>query len=430
MSTIVATADNTKSHIRLDLDFSDIDAPYVLVNRVDPVTGATTAVRGHGSSTTIGGVAYAPMQAGYKATLYDVEAPLDAAVYYTATAPLATMNANPAFADGYADPWYPTDPAVILRPNSTRSGADFLSFQTAGATVNPTIRAEDIPATPGASFTVTASISANVSQGVTVGISFRDAAGAILSSTSSAATVLAATTVTATATAPANTVSVQAFVTMSGTPAATTIASISTITVVSAAGSATSGGATLLSLGAARLKDPLRPGRSVRVDFSFDPNPLCIPAEGIFWQSMADEEQAANAATFNINNQPEPVVVSKARSSISSTLTLVTRTFPDRDRLDLLLAPGSPLLFQAPDEYGVPDRNMSVGTATKSRVLPDHKFPLRVFSLPHQTVAAPGGPMEGTVGARWQDTCQRYATWGLVNAAGLTWTQVLQGLAG
>lgn len=430
MSTIVATADNTKSQVRLDLDFSDIDAPYVLVNRVDPVTGATTPVRGHGSSTTIGGVAYAPMQAGYKAVLYDTEAPLDASVYYTATAPLVTLNANSTFADGYADPWYPTDAAVVLRANSSRSGADFLSFQTAGATANPTIRAEDIPATPGASFTVTASISANVSQGVTVGISFRDASGTILASTSTAATVLAATTVTATATAPALTVSVQPFVTMSGTPAATTIASISTLTVVSAAGSATSGGAVLASLGAARLKDPLRPGNNVRVDFFFDPNPLCVPAEGIFWQSMDTEEQGANAATFNINNQPEPVVVSKVRSSITSTLTLVSRTFPDRDRLDVLLAPGSPLLFQAPDEYGVPDRNMSVGTVSKGRVLPDHKFPIRVFSLPHVAVDAPGGPMQGTIGARWQDTCNRYANWGLVNAAGLTWTQVLDGLAG
>jgi hypothetical protein len=38
--------------------------------------------------------------------------------------------------------------------------------------------------------------------------------------------------------------------------------------------------------------------------------------------------------------------------------------------------------------------------------------------------------MQGTVGARWQDTCNQFATWGAVNAAGLTWTQVLQGAAG
>lgn len=430
MPTITATADGAKSQVRLDLDFSDIDAPYVLVNRVDPVTGATTAVRGHGAITTIGGVAYSSMQAGYKAVLYDTEVPLDASVSYTATAPLVTLNANSTFSSNFIDPWYPTDPAVTIRATSSSTGADFLAFFTAGATANPTIRAEDIPATPGASFTVTASISANVSQGVTLGISFRDAAGAILSSTSSAATVLTATTVTATATAPANTVSVQAFVTMSGTPAATTIVSIGSLTVVSAAGSATSGAVVVASLGACQLKDPLRPGSNVRVDFAFDPNPLCIPSEGIFWQSLDTEQQGANAAVFNVNNQVNPIVVSKVRSSVTSTLTLVSRTFPDRDRLDVLLAPGSPLLFQAPDEYGMPDRYISVGTVAKSRVLPDHKFPIRVFSLPHTVVSAPGGPMQGTVGARWSDMCNRYATWSAVTSAGLTWIQILDGLAG
>jgi hypothetical protein len=430
MSTITATADNAKSQVRLDLDFSDIDAPYALVNRVDPVTGATTQVRGHGSSTTIGGVAYAPMQAGYKAVLYDTEMPLDGAVYYTVTAPLVTLNANPTFSGGYTDPWYPTDAAVTIRPTSSLSGTTFLSFFTAGATATPTIRAEDIAATAGAAFTVTAVMSANVSQGVTLGISFRDAAGAILSSTSSSATVLAATTVTATATAPANTVSVQAFMTMTGTPAATTIVSASSVVVVSAAGSATSAGSLVQSLGASRLKDPLRPGNNVRIDFGFDPNPLCIPAEGIFWQSLDVEQQGANAATFNVNNQPEPVVVSKTRSSVTSTLTLVSRTFTDRDRLTALLAPGSPLLFQVPDEYGMPDRYLSVGADSIGRVLPDHRIPIRVFSLPHAVVSSPGGPMQGTVGARWQDTCTRYATWAAVNAAGLTWTQVLDGLAG
>jgi hypothetical protein len=50
--------------------------------------------------------------------------------------------------------------------------------------------------------------------------------------------------------------------------------------------------------------------------------------------------------------------------------------------------------------------------------------------MPHTVCAAPGGPMQGTVGARWGDLCNRYATWGAVNSAGLTWIQVLDGLAG
>lgn len=430
MPTITATVDTAKAQVRLDVDFSDIDAPYVLVQRVDPTTGQATTVRGHGASFTIAGVAYAPMQAGYKAVLYDLEAPLDQAFYYTATAPLVTLNANPTFSSNFTEPWYPTASTVTIRPTSSRSGADFLTFFGDGATATPTIRGEDIPATAGASFTVAATLSANVSSTINVGMSFRDASGSVLSGPFNSGTVLSTTVITSTAVAPANTVSVQPFITITGTPAATTLVSAAQVTVQSAAGSAASGGVTLPSLGAARLKDPLRPGNNVLINFAFDPNPLCTPQEGIFWQSMDTEEQAANSATFNINNQPNPVAVSKVRSSITSTLTLVTRTFPDRDRLDVLLAPGSPLLFQAPDEYGVPDRFMSIGNESKGRVLPDHRFPLRVFSLPHTTVSAPGGFMQGAVGARWADMCNRYATWSAVTAAGLTWTQILDGAAG
>lgn len=430
MSTITATADTAKSQVRLDLDFSDIDAPYVLVNRIDPITGAPTAVRGHGTPLTISGVAYAPMNAGYKTVLYDTEAPLDKAFYYTATAPVVTLNANPTFSGGYTDPWYPTLATITIRPTSNRAGATFMSFFTDGTPATPLIRGEDVPATPGAVFTSTVTVSANASVTVSAGFTFRDSAGGILANSSSSATVLASTVITNTATAPASTASVQPFVSMTGTPPATTTLSVASYLLVSAAGSATSAGVTLLSLGAVRLKDPLRPGNNVRVDLLFDPNPLCIPAEGIFWQSLDVETRGANAAVFNINNQAKPVVVSKIRSAVTSTLTLVSRTFPDRDRLDVLLAPGSPLLMQVPAEYGTPDRFLSVGATTISRTLPDHRFPLRVFSLPFSSVAAPGGPMQGTVGARWQDTCNRYATWAAVNSAGVTWTQVLDGLAG
>lgn len=431
MSTITATADSIKSQVRLDLDFSDIDAPYASVLRVDPTTGATTAVRGHGSSTTINNVAYTPMQAGYRAVLYDTEAPVDAPVYYTATAPSATLNTNPTFSSGYLDPWFVTDPNITIRIVGSTSGANFLNMNTTGVTANPAIRAEDVPVTPGATITATVSVSANVTSSILIGITFRDASGNALSSASTTnASVLATTTIVASGAAPANTVSAQPFVRINGTPAASTVVSVGSFTVTNNAGSATSGGVTVSSLGACQLKDPLRPGNNVRVDFSFDPNPLCVPAEGIFWQSMDTEQQAASSANFNVNNQANPVVVSKVRSSITSTLTLVTRTFADRDRLDALLAPGSPLLFQSPDEYGVSDRYLSVATVSKARVLPDHRVPIRVFSLPHAVVSAPGGPMQGTVGARWSDTCNRYATWSAVNAAGLTWTQVLDGAAG
>jgi hypothetical protein len=429
VSTITATANNSKSQVRLDLDFSDIDAPYAYVLRVDAITGQTTPVRGHGSSTTIAGLPYAPMQAGYKAVLYDTEMPLDQAFYYTASAPSVTLNATPTFTAGYEEPWYPATSTVMATPGVSTSGAYYLALIADGA-ATPLLRGENIPATPAAVINFTVRLSCAVSQSTTFGLIFRDSAGVVLSTTVTTVTVTTATTYTTAQTAPANTVEVQPYIQMNGTPAAGTSLLIYSAAVTNVAGSATSGGVTVASLSACWLKDPLRPGNSVRIDFAFDPNPLCTPTEGIFFQSMDQEQYGANAATFNVNNQRQPIVTSKVRSSVTSTLVLVSRTFADRDRLNVELTPGSPLLFQVPAEYGVPQLYMSIGGTTVSRVLPDHRFPIRVFQLPYASVAAPGGPMQGTVGARWQDTCNQYATWAAISGAGFIWTQVLQGAIG
>lgn len=429
MSTITATADNAKAHVRVDLDFSDIDALFAYVLRVDSVTGQATPVRGHGSSTTIAGLPHVPMQAGFKAVLYDTEAPLDQAFHYTASAPAVTANATSTFSAGYTEPWWPITSTVTVGTGMTTSNEAYMAITADGA-ATPEVRSETMPATAGATFTTTLRVSASVSQAITFGIIFRDAAGAILSATGSIVTVTSAATYTRTQSAPANTVEMQSFIRLNGTPAAGVQLFVYSVTLQNAPGSASSGPATVQSLGGCWLKDPLRPGNNVKVDFCFDPNPQCTPTEGVFFQSMDLEQRGANAVTFNVNNQEFPVVVSKIRSSLASTLTLVSRTFADRDRLNVELAPGSPLLFQVPAEYGVLQQYMAIGATAVSRVLPDHRFPIRVFQLPYTSVAAPGGPMEGTVGARWRDTCNRYASWSAVTAAGLTWTQILQGAAG
>lgn len=424
MSTIAATADNTRSQVRLDLDFSDIDAPYAYVLRVDSLTGETTAVRGHGASETIDGLPYVPMHAGYRAVLYDTEMPLDRAHYYTASAPAVTLNATPTFEGGYVQPWTPTSSAVVAAPATLTNGTDYMAITADGA-ASPTVHGETIPATATASFTFTVRMSCATSQSVNFGLIFRDAAGVVLSSPSSTVTVQSAATYSVTLAAVANTVEVQPYILMNGTPAAGTILLVYSAAVANVAGSATSGAVTVSAAGVCWLKDPLRPGNNVRVDFCFDPNPLCVPTEGVFFQAMDQEQRGSNSANFNISDQVLPIVVSKARGSVTSSLTLVSRTFPDRDRLNTALAPGSPLLFQVPSEYGVEAQYLAVGTSSVARVLPDHRFPIRVFSLPYVSVAAPGGPMQGTVGARWSDACE---TWAAVNGAGYTWTQLLQGV--
>lgn len=421
--------------MRLDLDFTDTTSPYAYVVRVDALTGAPTAVRTHGVTTSIGGVVYSNMQAGFKAVLYDSECPMDTAVYYTATSVQAPLNVNTDFEDGFYEPWVSQQATNTLTmdydPTFDPPDVWSLSFHSDGATASPQLRSEPCPSLPGTTLTASVRLSVTNGSGYTVGIQYLDATQAVLSGASNSFTGTSSVQVsTFTGVAPASTVFARVFIQLTGTPASNIIANVSQASLYAPAGTATSTPVLVSSLGSCWLKDPLQPANNVRVDFCFDPNPLCIPKEGVFFQSLDAETMPANSAAFNINNQANPVVVSKIRSSDQSTLTLVSRTFPDRDRLRTLLAPGTPLLWQVPDEYGSPDRYVSIGAVTITRTLPDHRIPIRIFSNPFVVVDAPGGPSAGVLGVRWQDMCNRYATWGAVNAAGITWTGVLDGLAG
>lgn len=442
MPTITPTVVSAKGMVRLDLDFTDTDAPYAYVQRVDSATGATTAVRTHGATTTVGTLAEVNLYAGYKGVLYDAELPLDAPCYYTADAPSAVLNINKNFSDGYLDPWAvsPSTTTYLIKYGGDQSAISseastyYAQFAGNGSVASPQIQSELIPATPGASLTATAVYQSNSTPTAGITLQYLASDGTtVLGTTSSTGAIGSAFTLatrTVTATAPANTVYARLLVLMSGTPASTTYLQVFLAKVTNAAATATSAGVTVPSAGSCWLKDPLRPANNIRVDFCFDPNPGCTPTEGVFFQGLDVESLATNSALFNINNQAEPVVVNKTRSSATSTLTLVTRTFTDRDRVVSLLSPGTPLLWQVPDQYGMPDRYLAVGNASISRVLPDHRYPVRVASLPFAVVLAPGGPSQGVAGARWQDTCDLYATWAAVTSAGKTWTDVLDGVIG
>ena len=436
MSTITATNDDARSRVRLDLDFSDIDAPYVYVTRVNQVTGQSTPVRVHGPGTSLGGLTYQNLYAGYKTVMYDTEMPLDTPVYYTATAVVSQLNVNGDFEGGYLAPWVASNGAIpFLSVAAVHSGKYSMQVNGDGTTANPTMTAERIPADPGVVFTYSAWVLEDIGGGaltVTLQVQWLNAALGVISTASPASAAVGGswTQLSGTATAPALTAYAVPIIQITATPAAPKRFWYDQITFSSAAGSATSSGVTVDSLGACWLKDPQAPGGNVRVDFCFDPNPLCTPQEGVFWMSMGSEGYAANSATFNVNNLAPAIGVSKTRSAVDSTLTLVARQFADRDRLLALLSTGRPLLFQAPAQYGVPDLNMGIGKVQVDRIMPDIRFPIRVLTLPYVAERAPGGPSAGVSGARWQDDCNVYATWGAVNSAGITWLQVLQGAIG
>lgn len=203
------------------------------------------------------------------------------------------------------------------------------------------------------------------------------------------------------------------------------------------AGGATSGSVTSNTVTVATesifLKSPLHPCSDVaivscggaRVFECEDPD-----VRQVIFQSMSEEGFEANTVNLGPVNRRRVIPVNRERRDIDATLTLVTRTFADRDALRLANQPGDPLLFQAPAAYGVDDRYMSVGRVTEARGLPDHKIQPRLVTLPHVVVDRPEGAADGVCGARYEDLCDIYTSWDAISLAGLTWEDLLEGDAG
>lgn len=191
---------------------------------------------------------------------------------------------------------------------------------------------------------------------------------------------------------------------------------------------------TLPSNGMFWLRDPVRPCNDRPVPLCFtqantaiDPvtGNYCLPGSGIFFASMDTEVYASNTLTQNPTNAKYPIAMSRTRRGVSSLLTLVTRTFADRDALLALTDPGSPLFWQGPAAYGIPDQYMDIGDLSIERGLSDHKFQVRVVNLPYLAVARPAGPSQGVCGSQVQDLCD--FTWGELEADGNTWEDLVRG---
>jgi hypothetical protein len=175
------------------------------------------------------------------------------------------------------------------------------------------------------------------------------------------------------------------------------------------------------------LKSPLHPWADQRIVLQIPQEPECVPASAIFFGSMDAESRQARSSVFVVNNRRSPILASRVRGSIVSTLLLYTRTFVDRDALITLNAPGDALFLQAPAQYGIPDQYMAVGDYTVTRLLPDHRKQARQNTMTYTEVDRPAGLADGVLGVRWIDLCDKYATFGDATVAGLTWSLVLFG---
>lgn len=178
------------------------------------------------------------------------------------------------------------------------------------------------------------------------------------------------------------------------------------------------------------LKNPLRPCLDVEIG-------LCSPAmdfdceedSRVSYAGMADDELAANTVLSEPANQVYPIPVSRQRRAPTSELRLIAHDCDARDEVLAVNDPGTPLLFQAPADYCIPDRYISVGTETEARISRDQREDFRVMVLPYAVVQRPEGPADGICGARIMDLCDIYTSWQALFLSSLSYTDLLLGLA-
>jgi hypothetical protein len=178
------------------------------------------------------------------------------------------------------------------------------------------------------------------------------------------------------------------------------------------------------------LKSPLYPCSDVSLG-------LCNPAmdfdceedSRVTYVGMAEDILNANTVLSEPTNRVHPIPVSRTRRAPRSELRVLAHDCDARDAVLLVNNPGTPLLFQAPVDYCIPDRYISVGPVAEARFSVDQRDDFRLMLMPYAVVQRPEGPANGICGARIEDLCDIYTSWQAMILAGLTYYDLLLGLA-
>lgn len=177
------------------------------------------------------------------------------------------------------------------------------------------------------------------------------------------------------------------------------------------------------------LKSPLHPCLDVEVGLCSPMLEDCEAGDRVSYMGMDSDEYEANTVLMMPVNRRYPIPVNRIRRGPANTVRFLAHTCEARDAVLALNEPGDPVLFQAPAEYCIPDRYMSVATVSDMRVSVDQREEFRLIAMPHVAVERPTGPADGVCGARFMDLCDIYTSWAALTIAGLTYTDLLLGAA-
>lgn len=438
MPTIAATTFPDEAYVRVDVDWSDRpDVTYARVIRINTVTGEETPLRPYVAYNTAGDM----LLTCSKGVWWDTEPPLNTPVQYRTEPADSYKNQalNSSFEAGVV-PWQALGATIAASATFAHSGANSGLLTPAGSpTFFNTLRQNSVPVDPTRDVALSAWVltpqgwnsarlyvrfftTSGMQTGATVYSAFE-----ILDKTEWRYLTLVTTPPSDTATASIN-------FEVTGIAPNTTLFYVDQFELGQTAPSgfyAISAVVTVTPTYPFYLKDPLYPCND-RAMTKCMPSPLiaCNTSSGMMVQSYGPSERAAaRTVLFEGVNREFPVANVRPRASEESNLIVITRLFADRDLLKATLKPGTLLFFQAPVEYGIADRYIAVGDYSCDRALSDHRIPPRIFSLPHRLMKRPAGAANGVCGARIDDLCDTYSSWLSITKAGLTYTDLLYGLA-
>lgn len=439
--SIIAVPNPVAGNVYLQVNWSSIsDAAYASITRTR-ADGSAGLVRMNTSTDASGN--YIELSGG-QAILYDTECPLDLPVTYTTTAINAagstptTGSTTVAYEDFEAAlSGWSTNAASFGQSATHVYGGIRAALLTVTATTTQAYARKFASVTAGSVLTYSGFFYSQAGLAIaSISLDWLDASGAYIS-TSSFPTAIPAATWTPlifSATTPSNAAGVSFGPTLGSSPAIGTQLWVDNLLITTplAMPTATSAEVILQSSQRLWLRDPVNPFNNIQVGTqppSYAPVE-CVPGEGIFFAPGADQNLGTQSTNFSVSNRAYPLPLNQVRAAETSGLNLILRSFGDADALKALVDSGTPLLMDAPAQYGISRRFINIGDVTLTRVATDMRKQWQFAALPYARTGRPGGLAYGILGTRWADLCTTtYPTFADATNAGVTWAQVLQGWA-
>lgn len=176
------------------------------------------------------------------------------------------------------------------------------------------------------------------------------------------------------------------------------------------------------------LSNPLDPSVDVPISVDCSIGTACAPVSRTTLVQLDDELFDADGLNLSRVDWPRPTAMWHVRKAFESGMRLFINDRASRNAVEALFASGAPLLLRLPAEYEWDDAYLAMGSLTRERLAVDHRRPYRLHRVPFTVVDALLGSAAGPDGARWDEACAVYATWGAATGAAATWQTLAQGV--